>query len=52
MGQAMMSQQQPFIKFTRWIKTHSRRTRCINKAKRLGETKHMRREESLQIRKQ
>lgn len=52
MGQAIMSQQQPFIGPPVRAKTYSRQTRRSNKAKRLVETKQMSREQWLQIRKQ
>ncbi|WHA53469.1 hypothetical protein OH685_09485 [Acinetobacter pittii] len=52
MGQIMMNQQQPFIGPPVRPKTYTRHDRRNNKAKRLVETKQMRCEQSLQIRKQ
>lgn len=52
MGQAMMSQQQPFIGPPVRPKAYSRHTRRRNKAKRLVETKQMSHEQWLQTRKQ
>lgn len=52
MGQAMMSEQQPFIGPPVRPKAYSRHSRRGNRAKRLVETKQMNREQWLQIRKQ
>ncbi len=52
MGQAITSQQQPFIGPPVRVKTYSRHNRRSNKAKRLVETKQMSYEQWLQIRKQ
>ncbi len=47
MGQAIMSQQQPFIGPPIRAKTYSRHNRWSNKAKQLVETKQMSREQWL-----
>ncbi|MGQ1705168.1 YqaJ viral recombinase family nuclease [Acinetobacter baumannii] len=52
MGQAMMSEQQPFIGPPVRPKAYSRHSRRGNRAKRLVETKQMSREQWLHIRKQ